>query len=136
MPRIGHRADRDVAIRDHPDYLIAVANRQNTDIKLAHEAGGVDECLVGSDALRVRCHDLPDLHRTRTVTRSDPASHQVTCPRTDGKLSDAGVNGANRMLVRSSFLVSRSRTRSLACGTPPTNENDYEERERRERQRE
>src|SRR3954466_15476575 len=95
MARICHGTDRDISIRDHPDHVLAVTYWQNTDIKLTHEAGGIDERFVGADALRVRGHDLPDLHRIVRLTATRDFSHRASRPLPDGRMPDGGRTQPN-----------------------------------------
>src|SRR3954451_16086220 len=84
----GDHLDRDVAVCDDPDEALAVDDRRDARVLVAHQPGGVDDAAAGGDRARVLCHELSDLH-ARVLSAGDGAQ---TTPRRPEQL----VPGAPR----------------------------------------
>ena len=56
-------AHRDVAVRHHADEPAAVADRQDSDVHLVHEPGGLPHRAIGLNHANVAGHHIGDLHR-------------------------------------------------------------------------
>jgi hypothetical protein len=62
------RADRDVAVGDHPDEPVIFADRQDAAIELGHELGRVTDALPGVAHAHVARHCVADSHGSPFTT--------------------------------------------------------------------
>src|SRR5690606_22433295 len=60
---LAYAADGDVAVGDHADEAVALADRQDTGIDLGHDLRGPLDGIVGRNHTHVARHALADLHR-------------------------------------------------------------------------
>ena len=61
-PVAADRAHGDVAVGDHADQAVVVADRQRADVDLAHGAGGFQDGLVGTGDEHFTSHGFSDAH--------------------------------------------------------------------------
>src|SRR6056297_3703389 len=59
---VRHAAHGDVAIRDHADEAVVLADRQRADIIVAHPLCGIPDCGVGVDEVHGPGHDFSNVH--------------------------------------------------------------------------
>jgi len=85
----GNGSDGYVAIGEHADDVVTVADRQWADLHLLHFEGSLLKRVVRSDALDVWCHDVFDFHddtpvpdhRERSSFRATGSPAELPTPR-------------------------------------------------------
>src|SRR5262249_47800851 len=79
---IAHGADRYVAVGDHTDQLIVLADRQSAGVQLGHHPSRFADALVGARDEYRASHDFVDFHRSLLLRgrRPDRAAARLTRP--------------------------------------------------------